>query len=93
MVRRHTNQWEREQALEFYRDGVTINNLALWFDRGRGTISQLIKRSGAKRGNPDFNTHPLNHTIKAPRHGAKGIPKHRQGRSRPVAMEARYART
>lgn len=88
MTKRHMNQWEREQAIQFYLDGVTVENLATWFDRGRDTIGRLLARSGVLRGNPDFSAHPLNHTIKAPRHSAKGVPKHRQGRPRPVAMEA-----
>ncbi len=80
---RHMNQWEREQAIAFYLDGVTVESIALWFDRGRDTIGRLINRAGVKRGNPDFKNHPDNHRIVAPRHSCAGVPKHRQGRPRP----------
>lgn len=89
MAPRHMNQWEREQAIEFYKDGVTLESLAVWFDRGRDTIGRLMARSGVLRGNPDFKRHPDNGKIAAPRHSCAGVPKHRQGRPRPWLMETR----
>ena len=83
MAYRHMNKWEREQAIQFYLEGVAVENIAIWFDRSRDTIGRLIARSGAKRGNPDFKRHPDNHKIAAPRHSCAGVPKHRQGKPRP----------
>lgn len=80
----HMNRWEREQAISFYRDGVTIDSIALWFDRDRNTtIGRLMARTGVLRGNPDFKRHPANNKIVAPRHACRGVPKHRQGKPRP----------
>lgn len=78
---KHMNKWEREQAIAFYRDDlVSVQSLAIWFDRDYNTIGRLMKRAGVKRGNPDFNSHPRRAEIKAPRHGAVGVPKHRNRR-------------
>lgn len=50
MGKRHMNSWEREQALEFYQQGVTVESVALWFDRGYRTIQRLIQKHKAHRG-------------------------------------------
>lgn len=78
----HMNQWEREQAIRFYLDGVTVESLALWFDRDHNTIGRLMARSGVLRGNPDFRAHPRNSAIAAQLCRGAGVPKHRN-RPRP----------
>lgn len=89
-MRRHMNQYEREQAVKFYaEDGVTIESLAVWFNRGRDTIGRLMTRSSVLRGNPDFRSHPMNYMIKAPRHSCIGVPKHKQGHPRPEMRASR----
>ncbi len=85
----HMNKYEREQAVAFYVEGVTVESLAVWFDRDHNTIGRLMKRAGVLRGNPDFKAHPDNGKIAAPRHSCAGVPKHKQGKPRPWLMETR----